>query len=206
MSEFSSKLEKVASSIHKSVELTVLNLTNEDDFVTQSKLTYTYLMKILSSHELDHQAYVKCIDQCKSNPYAATFEKDFRNLTRNITTDVKDSKRYKDFEKFVDAAYKRDLGEASTSSEGMTVTESLQRTDPFTKKPIVNPVRHKVCNHVYDKDSLANIIKLNARVRCPYVGCTNKERLRMVDVVQDVGMRIRLATEAESNDDESDSD
>lgn len=38
-------------------------------------------MKFLTSYELDHQEYVKCIDQCKSNPNAAAFKTVIRKGT-----------------------------------------------------------------------------------------------------------------------------
>lgn len=39
--------------------------------------------------------------------------------------------------------------------------------DPITKKPIEDPVKNKVCNHVYERSAIMNLIGMKSRVRCP---------------------------------------
>uniref|UniRef100_A0A0B6ZR91 E3 SUMO-protein ligase NSE2 n=1 Tax=Arion vulgaris TaxID=1028688 RepID=A0A0B6ZR91_9EUPU len=47
---------------------------------------------------------------------------------------------------------------------------------PFTGQVMVNPVRNKICNHVYDKDGItAYINSRRAKAKCPVGGCENKD-------------------------------
>lgn len=41
--------------------------------------------------------------------------------------------------------------------------------DPFSKKRMVDPVKNKVCNHVYDKNTVEEVLKMNPRTR--YLHC-----------------------------------
>lgn len=73
--------------------------------------------------------------------------------------------------------------------------------DPITKKLIKNPVRNKNCNHVYDKEGIEEAIKMNSRLRCPYVGC-NVRNVNREDLIEDrelkrklMGMRIERNSE-----------
>lgn len=58
------------------------------------------------------------------------------------------------------------------ADDGMSSSFPLITTDPITKKRIVNPVRSAICKHVYDKESIEAALKVNSRLRCPYVGCS----------------------------------
>ncbi|XP_065162027.1 E3 SUMO-protein ligase NSE2-like [Atheta coriaria] len=52
--------------------------------------------------------------------------------------------------------------------------------DPITKNKICDPARNSVCNHVYEHDIIMDYLKqfyrkrLKKKVKCPYIGCSNK--------------------------------
>ncbi|XP_050548966.1 E3 SUMO-protein ligase NSE2-like [Daktulosphaira vitifoliae] len=50
--------------------------------------------------------------------------------------------------------------------------------DPFTRQPITRPVRNRICNHIYDQDSVNQMFLTRSVVPCPYIGCTNKHFTR----------------------------
>lgn len=64
----------------------------------------------------------------------------------------------------------------TTNVDGMVMQSQTQiTTDPISKRPISDPVRNKICKHIYDKQSIMDAIKVNSRLRCPYVGCNNRK-------------------------------
>ncbi|CAH1402906.1 unnamed protein product [Nezara viridula] len=53
------------------------------------------------------------------------------------------------------------------------VEEAHTAIDPWTKQPILQPVQSRECKHIYDKRSIACIIRNRNHFKCPYVGCQN---------------------------------
>lgn len=49
--------------------------------------------------------------------------------------------------------------------DGMAIVDSASYIDPITKNRLVNPVRNRICNHVYEKRSLEESIMINPRMR-----------------------------------------
>ncbi|XP_077283273.1 E3 SUMO-protein ligase NSE2-like [Arctopsyche grandis] len=67
-----------------------------------------------------------------------------------------------------------------------------QYIDPITKQQISCPVRNKVCNHVYEKTSISEIIKRHPTSRCPVLGCGNRKFLTMKDLPVDEALLCQL--------------
>ncbi|XP_042870386.1 E3 SUMO-protein ligase NSE2-like [Penaeus japonicus] len=59
--------------------------------------------------------------------------------------------------------------------------QEVNLIDPISMKQMTDPVRNKICGHVYERSSVVNMIKQNRRkgFSCPNVGCENRERLKM---------------------------
>ncbi|XP_047491925.1 E3 SUMO-protein ligase NSE2-like [Penaeus chinensis] len=62
--------------------------------------------------------------------------------------------------------------------------QEVNLIDPISMKRMTDPVRNKICGHVYERSSVVNMIKQNRRKGfcCPNVGCENRERLKMDDL------------------------
>ncbi|KAG5680859.1 hypothetical protein PVAND_010340 [Polypedilum vanderplanki] len=64
----------------------------------------------------------------------------------------------------------------SIQDEDIQMKESqLIEIDPLSKRPIRDPVRNVLCQHIYDRDSIMNAIKMNSKTKCAYLGCINKQ-------------------------------
>lgn len=61
---------------------------------------------------------------------------------------------------------------AMTEEDGEIITSGT--LDPFTRKPITKPVCNKVCQHIYDENSVNQMFQAKSFVSCPYIGCGNK--------------------------------
>ncbi|GMT33140.1 hypothetical protein PFISCL1PPCAC_24437 [Pristionchus fissidentatus] len=67
------------------------------------------------------------------------------------------------------------------------VSATYSKKDPITKEDIKEPVKNRICGHVYDKDSVKEFIQMNkanrmAIYQCPVQGCGNKNNLSMDDL------------------------
>merc|ERR1712200_127364 len=67
-----------------------------------------------------------------------------------------------------------------SSDDDLIVVKTEHNTiDPITKKEIEEPVKNKLCGHVYEKSSIYSMIELarsqSKSVRCPYLGCNQKD-------------------------------
>ncbi|XP_063597078.1 E3 SUMO-protein ligase NSE2-like [Penaeus indicus] len=71
--------------------------------------------------------------------------------------------------------------------------------DPISMKRMTDPVRNKVCGHVYERSSVVNMIKQNRRKGfcCPNVGCENRERLKMEDLEDAMDIKREIVTRKE---------
>merc|ERR1712029_1090322 len=81
------------------------------------------------------------------------------------------------------------VSEDSSSDDDLIVVKTEHNTiDPITKKQIVEPVRNKKCNHIYEKSTIYSVIDLarenSKAVKCPYMGC-NERDFKKTDLVRD---------------------
>jgi len=78
---------------------------------------------------------------------------------------------------------------SSSSDDDLIVVKTEYNTiDPITKKEIVDPVRNKKCNHIYERETILQTIdvaKQNGKtVKCPYMGCNCRD-FRKSDLIKD---------------------
>jgi hypothetical protein len=94
-----------------------------------------------------------------------------------------------------------------------------QYIDPISKTPIQNvtkksskfelnlifvsifqPYINKHCKHIYEYSSITQAIKLNPRLRCPYMGCVNQVRLNVDDLIEDRVTRMKIMQTQQQNE------
>merc|ERR1719336_2456778 len=78
---------------------------------------------------------------------------------------------------------------AESDDDDLIVVKTEHNTiDPITKKQIVEPVRNKKCNHIYEKSTIYSMIELareNSKpVKCPYMGCNCRD-FKKTDLAKD---------------------
>merc|ERR550517_67012 len=78
--------------------------------------------------------------------------------------------------------------ESSDDDDLIVVKTEHNTIDPITKKQIVEPVKNKKCNHIYEKSTIYSMIDLareNSKpVKCPYMGCNCRD-FKKTDLVKD---------------------
>ncbi|XP_026328327.1 E3 SUMO-protein ligase NSE2-like [Hyposmocoma kahamanoa] len=76
----------------------------------------------------------------------------------------------------------------------LAITETQdQYIDPITKRPIVDPVKNSLCGHIYEKESIINLITIKQRTKCPVVGCGNREPVQRQHLISDDELLFRMA-------------
>lgn len=75
------------------------------------------------------------------------------------------------------------------------VFKSMNKIDPITQLPIVDPVKNKNCGHVYEKSSIYHLFKKNSVIKCPIPSCTETS-VKKSDLKEDQYLKRMLANEA----------
>lgn len=104
------------------------------------------------------------------------FDREYKKmLAENPTSALlpKQTERYQDFVKNLEDIQTASVeSQADTSTlnqsvtvDGMNVLSHTVTMDPITKTLIKDPVKNKICKHIYDKESILGSIRLNSRIR-----------------------------------------
>lgn len=106
-------------------------------------------------------------------PEYENFDGEYQKLVANFQSSYvpHGTERYKNFEqKLEDLQFVNNQPGTSNVTQavtvdGMVVQDSTQAIDPITKNPIREPVRNKLCKHIYDRESITSAIGMNKRIR-----------------------------------------
>ncbi|XP_068630819.1 E3 SUMO-protein ligase NSE2-like isoform X2 [Battus philenor] len=72
----------------------------------------------------------------------------------------------------------------SLDESDLAITETQEQyIDPITKRPIKDPVKNSVCGHIYERESIKELINMRKTVKCPVAGCGNTQPLEARHVV-----------------------
>ena len=122
------------------------------------------------------------------------YEKFQVQIAANIPNQ-KDTEKYKEFSAKVDNVAQNALlqivpSQMNVLDDDIQVEEQnpLEMIDPLTKQLIKNPVRNIFCNHIYEETSIQEAIKM--KVRCPYMGCSNKQVIASTHLKVDEQLRL----------------
>ncbi|MPC44997.1 E3 SUMO-protein ligase NSE2 [Portunus trituberculatus] len=66
--------------------------------------------------------------------------------------------------------------------------------DPISKKRMTDPVRNKICDHVYDRGTITVMIaKSKQKLKCPTIGCANRKPIKLSDLKEAPDVKRQLA-------------
>ncbi|EDV47000.1 E3 SUMO-protein ligase NSE2 [Drosophila erecta] len=129
---------------------------------------------------------------------------------------VKNIAQFKNFKKTVESTAAQAGADVNGQANGAAhdedlIIEGIEETggeifslyDPWSKALMQNPVRNKMCGHIYDRDSVMLIIKDKIDIRCPVLGCANETYIQPAHLVEDAivrqKVRQRMAEEVEDD-------
>ncbi|XP_043472929.1 E3 SUMO-protein ligase NSE2-like [Leptopilina heterotoma] len=123
----------------------------------------------------------------------------YKNEMDKINPDVSRNRNLVDFNRQIKDLLKDGENDKSKDNNDDDDDDDLQCTqkeinvvDPFTKKRMTDPMRNKLCGHIYDRESVTALLKVNPRTRCPVVGCGSKEFVTLQNLEADIVLRTRL--------------
>uniref|UniRef100_A0A0P4VUE0 E3 SUMO-protein ligase NSE2 n=1 Tax=Scylla olivacea TaxID=85551 RepID=A0A0P4VUE0_SCYOL len=83
----------------------------------------------------------------------------------------------------------------SANSDGDLVATEFTSTfiDPISKKRMTDPVRNKICNHIYDRSSITTMISRSKHTfKCPAIGCGNRNPMKLSDLKEASDVKRQL--------------
>lgn len=92
-------------------------------------------------------------------------------------------------------------------SQELAITETLiATTDPFTKRPLKNPLVNRKCEHIYERETIFEILARKSRTRCPVMGCGNRDYITKDHLYDDPYVRAQLRNQGTANDTDDSAD
>jgi E3 SUMO-protein ligase NSE2 len=153
--------------------------------------------------EHNHNTRMRVARNFKANKFE-TFDKEYEATNKAAAEkfDPSACPKIKTFNNEIDALFNSTKGSSEMPESRNTVVDEdgdfemaadeLKLIDPMSKKQIRNPVRNSVCGHLYDKASIEDGIKTNSRIKCPYIGCHNKNAVKLSDLKEDRELKRKL--------------
>lgn len=100
-----------------------------------------------------------------------TFDEDYKKAANQNIPVAQSNQRYENFIKEIeDIQFTMEqrtqvqVQDGFANVDGMEMQADEVTIDPLTKRQIINPVRNRICNHVYDK-TILEIIQQNPKIR-----------------------------------------
>jgi len=136
-----------------------------------------------------------------------------RDAVERKPINAKNTAEYQSFKRSIESTLSNAEPEANNSDDDVVATEvscnsAFSPYDPWTKALIRNPVRNKMCGHIYDREYVHGLIKNNIGIRCPVAGCANTVYIHPAHLIEDEAVRqkIRLQVlqdmQSDTDDDE----
>ncbi|XP_014204538.1 E3 SUMO-protein ligase NSE2 [Copidosoma floridanum] len=168
--------------------------------------------KVVRNQLLDNlHVYVKkcCSNSLRVKKFSTAFREVFQNIDAENTNSDDIIKLFKekkneflDYEPDVSQnsnfeEFSQQMKDLANSADGVKkrsahedddiemTQDDVNVIDPFTKKRMTDPLKNKVCGHIYDRESVVQMLKLNDKTRCPVVGCSNKESIDLNNMIPD---------------------
>ena len=110
--------------------------------------------------------------------------------------DVKKDQRYRRFMNAVwDVHHPNEPLDFGDEDDVVVARGPVVIHDPITKMVMEHPVKSKVCGHVYEKDSIEELIRkgFGGECDCPVAGCN--KRVRKIDLMKDREVELEIEKE-----------
>lgn len=125
-----------------------------------------------------------------NTPPNKTFDKYFKDINKENKTKIENHHLhdiYNTESKTTESTEAMEIGD----DDIITMNQFVLPMDPISKEPIKNPVRNKQCGHIYDKDTITQMMA-RKKTRCPYIGCPSKHHIRVEILEADHDLKRKI--------------
>ncbi|XP_023937832.2 E3 SUMO-protein ligase NSE2 [Bicyclus anynana] len=142
------------------------------------------------------------IDASNLDSLDEKFNAHFNSLLAQRPPNIDNHPAVREFDKRVRNGLKKPAQNLDESDIAITETQETY-VDAITKMLIKDPVRNTMCGHVYERSAILAHIKSRTRVRCPVMGCVNREPMQISHLVEDEEIRLRIAQQSAATNNQS---
>jgi len=146
---------------------------------------YNTARKVIASLKKDLEAENADMNKDIEEDYNKNYQDELKRVGKT-------QEDYKNDERYVQLDQKISGGDGGGGDDDdelvMTGNDDQIPKDPWSLKEIVDPVKNKVCNHIYEKAVVEKNISRSQsgkkQLKCPKVGCVNPS-IKMSDLIPD---------------------
>jgi SUMO ligase MMS21 Smc5/6 complex component len=208
MSQVERSVEKALANLERTMKL-IAECSDAGDI--NDVEPFTAIAEHILATAQKHDDHTKALEVAATKSYEE-FDNSYKEALEptDTRTSVRLSDKFKRFESDAKALFANVAVRGTGSSlvnldDDVAVGNSVSNIDPITKQPIQCAVRNQKCNHVYDKSSIAESLRYNSRLRCPIIGCGNKQFVTMADLVEDKELQRQFdSMDTENSEEEED--
>lgn len=170
------------------------DLDNHENFLE----TYAGLVENLLTTEHNLNVHSSTFQMARNAQTIPEFDAAYsRGIMQSQGESIKNTAQYREMmemaKDYFTIASGGDIATTNTTlDDDLAIEENILTVDPLTKGPLENPVKNRICGHVYGKNTIEQAIK-RGNIRCPYLGCSNKENVALSHLVEDHKLKMQLA-------------
>jgi len=144
---------------------------------------YNTARKVIASLKKDLEAENADMNKDIEEDYNKNYQDELKKIGKT-QEDYKNDDRYVQLDQKISGG---DGGGDDDEDLVMTGHEDQIPKDPWSLKEVVDPVKNKACNHIYEKAVVEKNISRSGKkpLKCPVVGCVNPS-IKMADLISDV--------------------
>lgn len=90
-------------------------------------------------------------------------------------------------------ASQTEMEEPKNDNEIETIHVGTNRRDPFTRQELVDPVVNTLCGHIYERETVLEMIRNRPKTKCPIPGCQNTKVIYPKHLKADWKLKRQLA-------------
>ncbi|XP_046995243.1 E3 SUMO-protein ligase NSE2-like [Schistocerca americana] len=113
-----------------------------------------------------------------------SFKKLYERLLNEEAANRQNPKRHQMYSR-LEKTIKDSVDRVSEKDDIVMTDAQINIIDPITMTVLENPVRNRLCNHVYSKKSIQSLLKKPKQLKCPVVGCPIRTTFTMDDLESD---------------------
>ncbi|CAL8115060.1 unnamed protein product [Orchesella dallaii] len=87
----------------------------------------------------------------------------------------------------------------SSNDAANAAIESIPDMDPLTLDPLKDPVRNRICRHIYGRATMIAAIHKNRSTKCPINLCINTSVVKISDLINDPELSAKVAAKVAEN-------